>query len=509
MLLRKYFFILFIAFSFVGFSFSQTLSGKTFSYTTDSINATNFYQSKGTLADSIINYGKIFLHSPYRRGGKGNSSAFDCSGFTSYVYRNFGYKLGASSADQAQQFNTVERSNLKKGDLVFFSGRGAGKRVGHVGIVVDDEKDGKFNFIHASSQHGVIISKSDEPYYMRRFIKAGRVVFNDQMMAVQPGTPTTTAKKLSKTERGNISSPIAGTTTQTEKIIPAQYHRVKKGETLTEIAQEYGLSIAELKQKNNIKGNKITPKQRLKVKDAETVMSVESIDQQDDMDDVLLTDNYKPDTTKVESRLVSSIKKISHIVKKGETLFSISSLYHMPMDQLKQINNMFTGMVHIGQKIIINSDDKPVSTPETLKAESAVKVQSSTKPDAETKAEIPAVQKPETHKVQKGETLYGIAAMYNMSVDDIKKFNNLKADKIKPGRLISLIQHSPKTVSVDIEKKKEADNQKLTHKVKPGETYYSIARQYGCKVNDLKKWNNKSGDKIKTGEKLIIQTDAN
>ena len=120
MLLRKYIFSLILTFFFIGFSFSQTLSGKSFSYTSDSINATNLYQSKGTLADSIINYGKIFLHSPYRRGGKGNSSAFDCSGFTSYVYRNFGYKLGASSADQAQQFNTVERSNLKKGDLVFF-----------------------------------------------------------------------------------------------------------------------------------------------------------------------------------------------------------------------------------------------------------------------------------------------------------------------------------------------------------------------------------------------------
>ena len=397
---------------------------------------------------------------------------------------------------------------MKKGDLVFFSGRGAGKRVGHVGIVVDDEKDGKFNFIHASTQHGVIISKSDEPYYMRRFIKAGRVVFNDQMMAVAPGASSVNDKKLSTAEKGNSSSPVVGTTSQIEKIIPAQYHKVKKGETLTEIAENYRLSITELKQKNKIKGNKITPGQRLKIKDAETVMLVESIDP-DETDDMLFTDNYKPDTAKVESRLVSSIKKISHIVKKGETLFSISSLYHMPVDQLKQINNMFTGMVHIGQKIIIDSDDKPVTSVETQKADT--KQQSAPKTDAETKAEIPTVQMPASHKVQKGETLYGIAAMYNISVDDIKKFNNLKVDKIKPGRVISLVQQSPKTVSDDTEKKKEKEKeiQKVTHKVKPGETYYSIAREYGCKVNELKEWNHKSGDKIKTGEKLIIHTDPN
>ena len=184
MSLQKYFFFFFFVLTFSSFSFSQSLTGKANTYATDSVNFKSFYPGQVSLTDSIVNYGKIFLHSPYRSGGKGSSGSFDCSGFTSFVYGNFGYKLGASSSDQAEQFDAIDRSSLKKGDLVFFSGRLAGKRVGHVGIVVNTNPDGNFNFIHASTQHGVIISSSDEPYYLRRYIKAGRVVFNNQHIAI-------------------------------------------------------------------------------------------------------------------------------------------------------------------------------------------------------------------------------------------------------------------------------------------------------------------------------------
>lgn len=94
---------------------------------------------KPNLSDSLINYGKLFLNTPYRYGA-GGTAHFDCSGFTSHVFRNFGYNLQRSSADQANQFPEIAKSQLQPGDLVFFNGRRRNGRVGHVGIVVSAKK---------------------------------------------------------------------------------------------------------------------------------------------------------------------------------------------------------------------------------------------------------------------------------------------------------------------------------------------------------------------------------
>ena len=166
------------------FSTAQKLSEKLLAtYSTEKIEllSTRYIST----ADSVINYGKLFLDTPYRYGSSGTSS-FDCSGFTSYVYRNFGYNLERSSADQATQFDTINPENLKTGDLVFFSGRRKSQRVGHVGIVVAKKDSGSFDFIHASVQKGVTISNSEEDYYKKRFIKANRVIFDNRMLAVVP-----------------------------------------------------------------------------------------------------------------------------------------------------------------------------------------------------------------------------------------------------------------------------------------------------------------------------------
>jgi cell wall-associated NlpC family hydrolase len=113
----------------------------------------------------------------YRSGSKG-PNAFDCSGFTSYVYRQMGYTdIGASSRDQYARNIPVSRSEMQRGDLVFFTSPNSGRSVGHVGIVVDvDPVTHTFNFIHASSSSGVKISNSNDGFYARRFIGVRRVL---------------------------------------------------------------------------------------------------------------------------------------------------------------------------------------------------------------------------------------------------------------------------------------------------------------------------------------------
>lgn len=114
------------------------------------------------------------LGKPYRSGSKG-PNAFDCSGFSSYVYRQFGYTISPSSRAQYLEGEKVDRNHLRKGDLVFFTSRRSGKNVGHVGIVVSaDNATGQFQFIHAA-RTGIKVDKC-EGYYAGRYIGARRII---------------------------------------------------------------------------------------------------------------------------------------------------------------------------------------------------------------------------------------------------------------------------------------------------------------------------------------------
>ena len=129
------------------------------------------------LVDDLLDYAKTFIGVPYRLGASG-PDLFDCSGFTSYVYREFGFNLSHNSVMQSKESRPVESfSDLRKGDLVFFGARGSIRSIGHVGIVVDVDLDhGMFRFIHASTSNGVEIQRSTSPYFMMRYMGAGRIL---------------------------------------------------------------------------------------------------------------------------------------------------------------------------------------------------------------------------------------------------------------------------------------------------------------------------------------------
>lgn len=128
------------------------------------------------LIDDLLKEASHHLGKRYSLGSKG-PNAFDCSGFAGYVYRQFGYSIGASSRDQYKNSGkTIDKKDIRKGDLVFFTSRSSGKAVGHVGIVWDVNPDtGKFKFIHASTNGGVKISDFDG-YYVNRYVGAKRII---------------------------------------------------------------------------------------------------------------------------------------------------------------------------------------------------------------------------------------------------------------------------------------------------------------------------------------------
>ena len=150
-----------------------------------------------------------------------------------------------------------------------------------------------------------------------------------------------------------------------------------------------------------------------------------------------------------------------YTVKSGDTLWSISKKVGISVDKLKSINNLNSNMLSVGQQLKIkdNIDDNSY------------------------------------YIVKKGDTLYSIANLYNMSVSDLKSLNNLTSDSLGVGQ--KLYVSSAEFPSVD-------DSDYNYYIVKKGDTLYSIARDNNMSVNDLKIINNLTGDILSVGQKLLI-----
>ncbi|AXH98366.1 endopeptidase Spr precursor [Sporosarcina sp. PTS2304] len=117
---------------------------------------------------SLISTARNYLGTPYLLGGT-TPRAFDCSGYTQYVFNKEGVSLPRTTGQQIAVGSPVSKSNLEVGDLVFFNTSGRG--VSHVGIYI-----GSNNFIHASVSKGVMVSSLNDPYYWKsRYMGARRV----------------------------------------------------------------------------------------------------------------------------------------------------------------------------------------------------------------------------------------------------------------------------------------------------------------------------------------------
>ena len=132
--------------------------------------------ASSSIGDQVVALAMNYLGVPYVYGGA-SPKGFDCSGFTMYVYKQFGYSLPHSASSQWSSSGVyVERSELQPGDLVLFCdpSRSNGKACSHVGIYI-----GNNEFIHASSGSSsgkrVIVSSLNQDYYNKYYKGAKRL----------------------------------------------------------------------------------------------------------------------------------------------------------------------------------------------------------------------------------------------------------------------------------------------------------------------------------------------
>ena len=155
-------------------------------------------------------------------------------------------------------------------------------------------------------------------------------------------------------------------------LLPESTYTVKKGDSLYSIANKYNTTVEELKRINNLTSNTLSIGQVLKLP------------------------SDKPNKIEQEKNT------ITYTVQKGDSLYSIARKYSTTIDKIKELNNLTTNLLSIGQVLLIPTDT-----------------------NLET-----------TYTVQKGDSLYSIAKKYNTTVDKLKQLNNLTSNLLSIGQIL-------------------------------------------------------------------------
>lgn len=164
-------------------------------------------------------------------------------------------------------------------------------------------------------------------------------------------------------------------------------------------------------------------------------------------------------------KIPSTVTTIDYVVRKGDSLYSIAKKYNTTVKDIVRLNNLTSNNLAVGQQLIIAIDDNVTTTPTTYK----------------------------DYVVKKGDSLYSIANKNNITVDELKKINNLTSNMLSVGQVLKL----PMQDNVE---------EIVMYTVQKGDSLYSIAKKFGITVDEIKSLNNLTSNNLAIGEQLMIKS---
>lgn len=234
-------------------------------------------------------------------------------------------------------------------------------------------------------------------------------------------------------------------------------HKVSKGETITQIAKNYNVTVAEI--------YKVNPGSESGVQE----------------NSILIVPNTKSISYMLKRNNVEAKKYIQHQVSAKETLYSISKQHNISVATLETLNaDILKSGLKEGQ--ILNISNEGTSVLKTEKTPQLLENQ---------------------HQVATQETLFSIARKYNVSVKDLDNLNSdILKEGLKIGQIIT-IPNKKKTISGEA---RIINKETVFHLVAPKETKYAIAKKYGITMEQLEKQNPEIINGLVEGNKLAINT---
>jgi membrane-bound lytic murein transglycosylase D len=300
----------------------------------------------------------------------------------------------------------------------------------------------------------------------------------------------------------NRNSAIASSTDSSLK-----YHKVRRGESLGSISRRYGVSIAELKRWNKLKSNSVALGRNLKVFTQEKTISAPEAQ----------VASVKKDTTSSKEIIASANGKNykeekvvtfkdvtkTHKVKKGENLGAIANKYDVTVSELKKWNKLKSNNIMLGANLKIVKNERVVTTVRKEIKQPKVVESNENEAIASNENSDDTTQNPsDYYEVQKGDNLYYIAKKFNVSVEDLKKWNNIEDGTVRLGSKLALMNLNTDENEPVAEVKTETKI--VEYVVKSGDNLGAIAKKYNTTVSDLKEWNAIEDNNIKVGEKIVV-----
>lgn len=326
-------------------------------------------------------------------------------------------------------------------------------------------------------------------------------------------------------------------------------HHVKKGETITKIAKRYGISKNELADANNISTkSKLYSGLQLKIpvltnlnvdnfsdntdtqiaqdqnnqtvsedyvspyatlNGENTVVSNQITESKNEVTEEVMSEEVALNENEILEESTASIipegtVAVTYRVKNDDSLLGIADLFNSRVSDIRNWNNIpYTTTIKVGQPLNIyvpeEMQDYYASLDKTTEIETNNNVV--TTKNTKTTKNSGMVY----HKIRRGETLGLIAAKYGVSVNQLRDWNNISGNKIMSGRNLRIYPDgTSNNVAVNETKNNVSKNNLYKYKVKKGDNLSEIAEKFGVTTQQVKKWNNISGNKIVAGKTLKI-----